>query len=164
MCVHYGFKENPHYNQKIISLDVFGIKEPLTLKYIPPRVAIIRLLRSMNWSQFDLEADLNSYQNENFREFFSGKWAKEAQHQVRAEFSKRGIEKVNLLGIIIMTDSSMINIRRSKKPFYIALANCHYSYRNNLTSMESLCKTKNVVFLIFRLYARSPPHKKRKFY
>ena len=59
---------------------------------------------------------------------------------MKKEFEKMGYQNVRLLGLIIMTDSSTINLRKSKKPFYFAFANCHYNYRNDINCMESVCR------------------------
>lgn len=115
------------------------MRETVTLTYVNPRSAVIRLLRSTDFTQFDLKADSVSFRNCEYREFFSGRWAQHAEKVVRSEFEiERGLENVHLLGLIIMTDSSTINLSSSKKPFYIAFANTHYSYRNNIESMECI--------------------------
>ena len=140
LCIKYGFKEEQPFLQKEISLSVFKISDSIILNYVQPRLAIIRLLRSMDWRFFKFRTDVDSYKNEQFREFFSGKWAHFTELEVRSKFEKEmGLENVFLLGIIIMTDSSTINLKKSKKPFYFAIANCDYNYRNNISCMESVC-------------------------
>lgn len=141
LCVRYGFKEKEECLKKEFSLELFKMSETVTLNYINPRRAIVRLLRSMDWNCFSFRADTEAQSNGNFREIFSGHWARVAEKSVRGEFEKKkGYEHVFLLGLIIMTDSSTINLRKSKKPFYFAIANCDYNYRNNISCMESVCK------------------------
>lgn len=151
LCKKYGFKEEPHFLQKKISLLDLNMRETVTVTYVNPRKAVIRLLKGTDFSCFDLRADTSSFRNEEYREFFSGKWAHFAENNVRTEY--KNLENVHLLGLIIMTDSSTINLSKSKKPFYIAFANAHYRYRNNINCMECVGKLSYSYLTIFRLYS-----------
>ena len=71
LCFKYGFKEKDQYEQKEISLqDAFDIREKLTFKYVKPRRAVIRLLRSMDWTRFDFLPTVNPIPLEDFESFF----------------------------------------------------------------------------------------------
>lgn len=135
LCMKYGFKDNPHLVQKEVCLDDLNIYETVTFNYVNPRKAVIRLLRSTDFDFFDKCASDGS--KTEYKEFFSGLWARKAEQNMKRVYN---LNNTYLLGIMIMTDSSTINLRSSKKPFYIALANCHYSYRNNINCMECVGK------------------------